>query len=141
MIAPTLDGVRQVLQERRTRLTDELEARRARMRALGPQTAAAEPLTEIEDAELNVTMVEMLTEALHAVDSALGRLDRGTYGWCQACGGRIREARLRAMPFAVRCHDCETAREARIAARRRTVRNSLSPHATTRDRLMDVSFW
>jgi DnaK suppressor protein len=46
----------------------------------------------------------------------LARLEEGRYGLCFECGDEISEARLRALPFAVRCKDCEEARE--IAAQR-----------------------
>ena len=39
------------------------------------------------------------------------RLEDHTYGDCFECGDQISEARLRALPFAVRCKDCEEARE------------------------------
>jgi RNA polymerase-binding transcription factor DksA len=46
------------------------------------------------------------------------------YGDCSECGEEIVEARLRALPFAVRCKDCEEAHETvehrrRIVAQRR----------------------
>jgi DnaK suppressor protein len=47
-----------------------------------------------------------------AIDSALRRIERGAYGSCHACGGRIPIARLRAMPTADCCHDCADMREA-----------------------------
>jgi DnaK suppressor protein len=50
----------------------------------------------------------MLTQ----IDTALRRLDEGLYGNCFECGDGIAEARLRALPFAVRCRDCEQSREA-----------------------------
>ena len=39
------------------------------------------------------------------------RINDGTYGGCFECGGEIAEARLRALPFAMRCKDCEEAHE------------------------------
>ena len=39
------------------------------------------------------------------------RLEQGDYGNCFDCGEEIAEKRLRALPFAVRCKDCEAARE------------------------------
>jgi len=44
-------------------------------------------------------------------DEALRRLEEGTYGYCFECGDEVSERRLRALPFAVRCKDCEEARE------------------------------
>ena len=44
-----------------------------------------------------------LQESLHAVDAALQRMDKGTYGLCERCGAAIAPARLEAMPSATRC--------------------------------------
>jgi RNA polymerase-binding transcription factor DksA len=43
---------------------------------------------------------------LAQVTAALERLDDGTWGRCVRCGGAIEEARLRAVPEAVRCSRC-----------------------------------
>jgi DnaK suppressor protein len=45
------------------------------------------------------------------IDAALQRIGEGTYGECFECGEKITEARLKALPFAVRCRACEEARE------------------------------
>jgi RNA polymerase-binding transcription factor DksA len=37
---------------------------------------------------------------------AIARIDAGTYGLCVACGGRIAQARLAALPTAPHCIDC-----------------------------------
>ena len=44
-----------------------------------------------------------LQETLHAVDAALARMDKGTYGLCDRCQAPIAPARLEAMPSATRC--------------------------------------
>ncbi|MBM3778268.1 MAG: TraR/DksA family transcriptional regulator [Acidimicrobiia bacterium] len=62
-----------------------------------------------EDIEL--ALIQMKAETLGRVNEALRRLDEGHYGNCFECGDEISEARLRALPFAVRCKDCEEARE------------------------------
>jgi DnaK suppressor protein len=38
-------------------------------------------------------------------------LDEGSYGTCAECAGEIAGRRLRALPFAMRCQDCEDRRE------------------------------
>jgi len=71
----------------------------------------------------------MKSETLDQIEAALRRLEEGTYGDCVECGVEIAEARLRALPFAVRCKDCESAREA-AEGRERTVayrRDSSTP--------------
>jgi DnaK suppressor protein len=53
----------------------------------------------------------MKSETLNKINDALSRLEQGNYGNCFECGEEIAEKRLRALPFAVRCKDCEQTRE------------------------------
>jgi RNA polymerase-binding transcription factor len=46
---------------------------------------------------------------LQDVERALGKLDEGTYGVCDACGGPIDPDRLEAIPWATRCVSCARA--------------------------------
>jgi len=61
--------------------------------------------------DIEIALIQMKSETLNKVDAALRRLEEGTYGNCFECGDEISEARLRALPFAVRCKDCEEERE------------------------------
>lgn len=61
--------------------------------------------------ELLVTMTELTSDTLRRVDAALVRLAHGEYGTCIDCGEDIAVQRLVALPFALRCLDCETQRE------------------------------
>jgi DnaK suppressor protein len=47
-----------------------------------------------------------LAETLGEIDEALSKIDQGTYGRCESCGGDITEARLEAMPAARLCMAC-----------------------------------
>ena len=47
-----------------------------------------------------------LSETLREVEAALARVDDGSYGRCELCGGQISDARLEAMPAARRCIEC-----------------------------------
>lgn len=51
-------------------------------------------------------------ELVDHIDAALARLDAGTYGTCANCNQPIAEDRLEALPWAVRCIDCETSASA-----------------------------
>ena len=42
------------------------------------------------------------------IDAALGRVDSGTYGTCEACGKSIPTPRLEAIPEATLCVGCKT---------------------------------
>jgi DnaK suppressor protein len=47
---------------------------------------------------------------LQDVERALAKLDDGTYGTCDSCGGAIEPARLEAIPWATRCVGCASGR-------------------------------
>lgn len=49
---------------------------------------------------------EQLLVQSEEVARALAKLDEGTYGVCDACGGPIPEGRLEIHPWAVRCVAC-----------------------------------
>ena len=73
--------------------------------------------------DIEFALIQMKAETLNKINEALARLEEGTYGNCFECGEEIAQPRLRALPFAVRCKDCEEAREMaqqreRIQARR-----------------------
>jgi len=51
-------------------------------------------------------LVTTLANNLIDVEHALARLDAGTYGACETCGGEIGAARLEAMPAARYCITC-----------------------------------
>jgi RNA polymerase-binding transcription factor len=52
------------------------------------------------------TLVEDARHQLAEVDAARARLDGGTYGTCEECGGPIGEGRLEARPTARTCIRC-----------------------------------
>lgn len=55
----------------------------------------------LEDTGLKVA--DIRRQQLTAMDEAIGKLEQGTYGICEACGKEIPEERLRVMPFARYC--------------------------------------
>ncbi|MCL4847003.1 MAG: TraR/DksA C4-type zinc finger protein [Acidobacteria bacterium] len=65
---------------------------------------------DIQD-DIEFALIQMKAETLTKIDEALARLEEGAYGNCFECGEEISQQRLRALPFAVRCRDCEEARE------------------------------
>ncbi|MFP5253612.1 MAG: TraR/DksA family transcriptional regulator [Actinomycetes bacterium] len=55
-------------------------------------------------------LAEQARQHLVEVDAALRRLDAGTYGTCERCGGPIAPGRLEARPTARTCISCASAR-------------------------------
>lgn len=118
--------LRRILEERRKQLSLELRRQITDVRAIGPADMA-QGVVDAEEAsvsdiqeDIEIALMQMKSETLNRVNEAIGRLEAGSYGFCYECGEEIAEARLRALPFALRCRDCEEEREA-AAARERFV--------------------
>ena len=109
-----------ILEERRREIMSEVQGRMRDVRAEGAGSAVQGVLDAAESSELDIqdeiefALIQMKAETLHKIDEALRRLEEGTYGYCFECGEEISEKRLRALPFAVRCKDCEEAREVKL---------------------------
>jgi DnaK suppressor protein len=107
--------LKKMLEHRRLELLNALQGKMRDVRAEGIKDR--EVLDQGESSEVDIqediefALMQMKSETLTKVTEALRRLDEGTYGNCFECGDEISEARLRALPFAVRCIDCEEARE------------------------------
>lgn len=111
------DELKAMLEERRREILGEVQGRMRDVRAEGAAApergvvdAAETSESDIQD-DIEFALIQMKSETLHKIEEALGRLENGTYGYCFECGGEIAERRLRALPFAVRCRNCEEARE------------------------------
>src|SRR6185312_8871870 len=87
------------------------------VRAAGEVTKLNDVFDAVESSEADIqediefALIQMKSETLNKINDALSRLEHGDYGYCFDCGEEIAEKRLRALPFAVRCKDCEEARE------------------------------
>ena len=51
------------------------------------------------------------TAKMTQIETALARIDQGTYGLCARCGEVIDPGRLEIMPYAVFCVQCQQAQE------------------------------
>lgn len=65
----------------------------------------ADIATDTFEKEKDLSILEHVDAQLADVDRALGRLEQGSYGTCEACGRRIDDDRLRARPAARFCID------------------------------------
>ncbi len=62
-------------------------------------------------ADTGLTVADIRRQELTAMDEAMGRVELGTYGICDACGRVIPEERLRVMPFARYCREDQEKQE------------------------------
>lgn len=81
--------------------------------------------------DIVLALVQLQRETQERIQAALARLENGTYGFCSECGEDIAAARLQALPFAVRCLDCEQARESELQRLRARSRQSGTWHETS----------
>ena len=107
---------------------------REQRRVLQAPPAASEALPdpmdearEREEEALWLAVLDRSRDMQVTVEEALHRLATGGYGLCAECGQHIALARLRALPFAVRCLACQERleRENEAAARRSAGRANL----------------
>src|SRR5262245_17373618 len=126
--------LRQMLEGRRREIQAEVQGKMRGVREEGTWGGKLnEVLDAVESAEADIqedlefALVQMKSETLTKINDALARLEQGDYGNCYDCGAEIAEKRLRALPFAVRCKDCEEAREtAEQKQRQQTARRGTS---------------
>jgi DnaK suppressor protein len=91
------------------------------------EDTAGEGISGRDDISLAVAQIQ--AGMLRRIDAALSRVASGRYGDCAECGKPIPSQRLRALPFAVRCLDCEASREG----------ESVKPRRRWSDEPVDVS--
>lgn len=110
--------LRRILEDRRRELALQLQHKMRNVRtdgsvnmSQGVVDAEEASVSDIQE-DIEIALLQMKSETLNRVNEALARLDEGTYGNCFECADEISEQRLRALPFAVRCKDCEEEREA-----------------------------
>jgi len=75
----------------------------------GPSDAAIETL----DRGTEFALEENLRTMLEEIDAASEKIEKGTYGVCDNCGGDIKMARLERIPSATMCVGCQERLERR----------------------------
>lgn len=124
------DELKRILDGRRREILSEVHGKMRDVRSEGANSTTHGVLDAAETSEADIqediefALIQMKAETLHKIEEALRRLEEGTFGYCFECGEEISERRLRALPFAVRCRNCEEARELeqqreRVMAQRR----------------------
>jgi RNA polymerase-binding transcription factor len=59
------------------------------------------------EAELQIQLHQIEGRLSRAIEDALGRIRRGTYGVCTVCAQPISKPRLEAVPWAHVCRECK----------------------------------
>jgi DnaK suppressor protein len=108
-----------MLEDRRREIHEKLRSLRDSIPVDTPDVRDAEEQS-VDDfiQEVDLALMEMKSETLRKIDQAILRLEEGTYGRCQECDVEISAARLRALPFAALCRDCQEEAESLVRAQR-----------------------
>ena len=106
MDAKLVEDARLTLESERERLqlglAEEVEHPRV---SHGAQTAAA---TEVSESQRGQQLRDKEATHLVQIETALRRIEAGTFGACETCGKPIAPERLEALPWAVDCVDCHS---------------------------------
>jgi DnaK suppressor protein len=125
----------QMLRDRQSEIHNKLRS----LRQVLPAEVAEVKDTEEQSMEdfvrgMDFALMEMESETLRKIDDALLRLQAGTYGVCGDCDATIAEPRLRALPFASRCRDCQEQEEEATRTNQPRVHFDAEPAAPVRGR-------
>ena len=71
----------------------------------------ADMAADTYERELSMNIVSSEQEILYQIDDALKRLDDGSFGVCQQCTQPITMSRLKAVPYASLCINCQRVKE------------------------------
>jgi DnaK suppressor protein len=132
MEARRLQALKGILTQERTNAL----ARIRELRRSQGDDAASSPGDEMDvarsltDVETNASLIERAEERLKAIEDALSRLNRGRYGICEQCDNEIAVERLKVLPFATYCVDCQQER-----GQQRTARSTASDEPWRRWRI------
>jgi len=106
------ERAKQELLEESVKLGEQLEQlETVEYESIGYSNHMADDATDAFDQAVDVALKRKIETSLKEIKRALDKLDDGTYGICESCGGRIDRARLEALPQAKCCLDCQTRRE------------------------------
>ena len=61
--------------------------------------------------EMALNLASSRNDGLIAVEEALRRIEDGTYGYCEMCSKVIAKPRIKALPFARTCIECQAETE------------------------------
>jgi DnaK suppressor protein len=72
---------------------------------------SADAAVDTANDEISSQLAELESRELEQIEHALGRIEKGVYGRCEMCSGKIAEARLNALPYTPTCIDCQRENE------------------------------
>lgn len=106
-------NMRDLLVTRRDALRKALAGDLSLLKQLREQTGSdvVDAALDAAQDEISSQLAEVESRELANIERALARMRAGTYGECEVCGDKIPLARLKALPYATSCIECQRAAE------------------------------
>ena len=105
--------IKEMLLKKREELVLEISRR-----SKASTESAAQDIGDILDSvseertrELDLILTDREKRKLAQIDDAIDRIEENTYGLCEECGIKIPKARLKVLPFAKYCVECQEKNE------------------------------
>jgi len=112
----TIEKMRLNLLAQKKEILDTLVSTNADFRAIVEEMDPKD-FADVASDDIDRKMIEALgsqeIKRLRAIDAALSRINQGRYGLCMKCNKKIPAERLKAIPYAVLCIDCQKGEERR----------------------------
>lgn len=106
---PQVQKIRRLLLERQSVLLADSRSKMSEVGDEGAERSGDEAdrasASFVHDMAMGTAARE--SRELKLIEEALARIEAGTYGGCEECGGPIAPARLQALPFAEYCIECQ----------------------------------
>ncbi len=109
-----LSELQSILEQRRAEITASYQRTRAASQNAGREDGALDMIDYAVDSyakEFLLSLSNMERRELHLIEEALARIEDGGYGLCQECGTEISHKRLRVVPWARHCIECQELEE------------------------------
>ena len=105
--------IKDMLVKMREELVQEIGRRSKATTEVGAQDIGdiLDSVSEERTRELDMILTDREKRKLHQIDDALDRIEDGIYGQCDECGVKIPRARLKVLPFAKFCVECQEKNE------------------------------
>jgi len=101
--------IKDMLVKMREELVKEIARRSRATTEAGVQDIGdiLDSVSEERTRELDMILTDREKRKLQQIDDAIDRIDENLYGLCDECGVKIPKARLKVLPFAKFCVECQ----------------------------------
>jgi len=109
----SIKNMRELLVTRRDALRKALAGDLSMLQQLREQTSGdvVDAALDAAQDEISSQLAEVESRELASIEKALVRMKKGDYGLCEVCEGKIPLMRLKALPYATNCIECQRTEE------------------------------